>query len=561
MKLNWNRLSLIVVVAIIVGILSILNVIIGFAKTPHGMVYMWSGHYYLDYFYYLQFIAQGLRGYWLPHQYSATDDPSIYFHLQPYIVLGQIGRLFRLSPIAAYWISVFVLAIILVLLTFFVIREILKDKPFYLQFAALMMAISAAPFFKLISDSSGLRINLFDYWSSYGTFLKRFEPVPHHLLAHIMTLLTLLLCYKYLKNPEKIITGGLLSAIVVSLFMATILTFYPFQVVMLFFAIALTTLFYFLKALKEKKYKKAVSSTVFILTLGGLVFLTGFLVNRFYYQTLFFRSTKGVEIGWRRFVPPEIVILTFGPAIVLAFFGFKSFLKKVNPLGIMFVAFITVSFALFYSTLDLLLNTHNGRFLSPIIYILLAVLAALGIEKIVQTFSLKHKTRAFIILLLLFLLFSIGPNISAFAEKLNDKNLNSPISYLPKGIIVGFKFLNKQAQKGNVLLTPSQFLGTVVPAFTDRKTYVARHSATPNYIEKNIQTSNFYLGAMSNDEAYDFLKKNGLRFVVLTSIEGYDLKALYDYPFLKEIYKNRNITIFEVKSELTGSSKFDIVFL
>ena len=144
-----------------------------------------------------------------------------------------------------------------------------------------------------------------------------------------------------------------------------------------------------------------------------------------------------------------------------------------------------------------------------------------------------------------FLLFSLPPNISAFVEKLNDKNLNSPISYVPKGIVEGFKFLDRQPQRSNVLLTPSQFLGTVVSAFTDRRTYIARHAATPDYLDKNLRTSNFYLGAMSDDQALDFLKKNDLQFVVLTSIEGYDVNLLFRYPFLREIYRNKDIIIFK----------------
>ena len=210
----------------------------------------------------------------------------------------------------------------------------------------------------------------------------------------------------------------------------------------------------------------------------------------------------------------------------------------------MLVNFVIISFALFYSSLDLILKTHNGRFLSPLSYILFAVIAVFGIEKISEFFSVKNKSKVFILLPMFLLIFSLPANISALKEKLVDKNLNSPITYLPKGIIEGFKFLDKQPEKGNVLLTPSQFLGTVIPAYADRKTYVARHAATPNYIEKNIRTSNFYLGGMTDQEAMDFLKKNGLRFVVLTSIEGYDVQQLYRYPFMEELYKNRDNLIF-----------------
>src|SRR3989344_2373396 len=200
---NWNKVLLIIIVSLISAIFVLFPVIIGNAKTPDGMTYLWTGHYYLDYFYYLQFIAQGLRGYWLPRQYSATDDPSIYLHLEPYVIIGQIGRIFHLSPASAYWMSVFVLVFILSLTIFLVIREVLINSFFKLKLVALLITLTAGPFFILVSDNSGLKINFFDYWASYGTFFKRFEPVPHHLLAHIFILFAFLLSYKFISKNDK----------------------------------------------------------------------------------------------------------------------------------------------------------------------------------------------------------------------------------------------------------------------------------------------------------------------------------------------------------------------
>src|SRR3989344_5863698 len=261
---NWNKVLLIIIVSLISAIFVLFPVIIGNAKTPDGMLYLWTGHYYLDYFYYLQFIAQGLRGYWLPRQYSAVDDPSIYLHLTPYILIGQVGKLFHLTPIVSYWAAVFLLMLILALTIFYIIQTILKEKPFYLRLGAFLIYIFAAPFYQIISDSSGLKINLYDYWSSYGTFFKRFEAVPHHLLAHILVLLTIFLCYKYLQEGGKNIKFSLLSALAIGIVLAGILTFYPFQVIPLFFAIAFSALFYLLKNLRQKKHYEAILLFLFL---------------------------------------------------------------------------------------------------------------------------------------------------------------------------------------------------------------------------------------------------------------------------------------------------------
>ena len=48
----------------IAGLLSILHLVIGYAKTPADSIYLWIPHYYLDYFVFVGGIAQGMRGNW-----------------------------------------------------------------------------------------------------------------------------------------------------------------------------------------------------------------------------------------------------------------------------------------------------------------------------------------------------------------------------------------------------------------------------------------------------------------------------------------------------------------
>ena len=543
--INWNRVSLIFVVSFVTAIISSLQVLLGFAKAAPGMVYMWTGHYYLDYFYYLQFIGQGLHGHFLPRQYSATDDPSLYFHLEPYVILGQIGRLFRLQAIPTYWIAVVLSWFVLAILIFIVIRTVLKNKPFYLQFSAFLFSLFSAPFYKITSDISGLRFVSFDYWSSYATFFKRFEAVPHHLIAHIFNLVVILLVILFLNSHIKSLVKALFFGIIIGILLSLELVFYPFQVVTMFLAVVITCMFYILYHFVTGKKANSLFIAYFTGISGFLILITGLIIKNYYSQTVFFQSTKGVEVGWRSIIDLETVILNLGPIAVLSCFGLKEFIKKIQPAIVLLIVMFFVSFALFYSPLDILLDTHNGRFLSPLNYILLGCLGSLGVYQISLYFQ-KFKLAVFILFTGLFLFFSAIPTVKAFNLVLKDKNLQTPISYLPKGIIESFIFLDKQPEKGNVLMTPSQFLGTIVPAYTDRKTYVARPSATPNYVEKNIKTTNFYLGNMTEEQALDFLKANELKFVVLTSIEGYDVNRLYHYTFLKPIFKNRDAVIFIV---------------
>ena len=538
----WNKNIFILSIAIIVGILTMLHVIVGYAKSPHGARYLWTGHYYLDYFYYLTPIAQGERGALISYQQGATDDGTVYPHLWPYIIIGQIGRMLNLTPVTAFWLSVFLFSTVTVVLISITIKKILNRESFWLQTATLFLALSAGPFWLV----NGGTIKTNDFWYSTSTFFRRFEPIPHHLLSTIFILLGFIIFSDLIeKRSDLKISNWLKKTFLMTVLFTGVLSFNSYSVVVPFLAILLTGIFYiFLTSCKQTK--RSAVKLFFALTVCSIVLVAvAMAIKMFYEKTTFLGAFKNTESILHQSPGLKTFFLTFGPLFTLSFFGIKKFFSRFNVLKFIFLLSFIVSISLYNSSFDKIIGTHNGRFLTPLNYILLASLSILGIKQIGE--YLGRVKKLFIAVAVFGLLFySIPIHFQAFQLITNDQNISSPISYLPSGIIDGFKMLDKFSEKGNVLITPSQFLGTVIPVYSGRKTYVARQIVTPNYIDKNIRTSNFYLGAMSKDEAYDFLKKNDLKFVVLTSIEGYDIRPLYQYPFLKEIYKNKEIVIFEL---------------
>ena len=513
--------------------------IIGFAKTPHGMIYLWTGHYYLDYFYYLTPFAQGARGILLSFSQAATDDPMRFIHLWPYTFVGYITRFLNLSPITIYWGSVFILSFLLAFLIFKTTEKLLENESFGTKITAFLFSLFATPFFIPVFQGKVLNLNLYDFWYSNSTFFRRFEPIPHHLLSSVFILIAFLKTASLIRILNKLTYKQVvLNSLLVGFLSSAVLSFNSFNMLVPFGAISATVFLFMLLYLWKKNYKNGFYLFIFLVINGGMFGIAGWILRNYYTQTMFASVFKEVELTLHENPGFKLVFLSHGPLLIFALFGLISFVKKLDPLKVLFMFFFLLSYAFYFSTLDRMLGTHNGRFLSPLNYILLGSLGALTIRKIKFNF---------ILIIILFLYF-LPVNLKVFSGILNDKNISSPISYLPKGIIEGFRFLDKYPDEGNVLLTPSQFLGAVLPVYSKRKTFVARQIVTPNYIEKNLRSSNFYLGAMTDKEAAEFLAKNGLKFVVLTSIEGYDVKSLYHYPFLKEIYKNRDIIIFRVST-------------
>jgi len=112
-------------------------------------------------------------------------------------------------------------------------------------------------------------------------------------------------------------------------------------------------------------------------------------------------------------------------------------------------------------------------------------------------------------------------------------------------MVDGFKFLETVPGQQTVLTTPAQFLGSVVSIYSGKPVYLVRPGQQPDYVQKSESSAKFYWNIFSEDQAKAFMDKNQIGFVVLTSIEGYPPNNLKNYKFLKEIYHNQDIVIYE----------------
>lgn len=546
-KTNRGQIFLVTVLGLIVGTLSILHVLIGSALTPKGFEYFWTGQYYLDYYYYLTHIAQGLHGHLVGFQQLSTDHLSIQPHLEPYVLIGWVGRLFHLSAINSYWLAVLLLSVIIVILMSFIIKRILENEPFHIQFSALMVALVISPLYRITKEADSFRALIFDFSYAQNTLFKRFEPIPHRLLGLVCILTVLALFIDLLKDTGKISRKKLVTrSFVISLLFIIVLAFDSYSAIIPLLSIFTTGTVFILIWLISHKKNGAANILLSVIVISAITIPAAFLIKTLYGHIPALADFKSIETIWHIDPGIKLILLNIGPILIFVLLGLKEFWRKLNPAKILFLVFFLLTYIFYLTRIDSLLGTHNGRFLSAVNFIFLGTTGVLGIKFLTQFFK-SNKQRLFTILSIVFILFSLPPHIQAFIYTLNDRNIFSPISYLSNDIVKGFKMIDKLPKKGAVLLTPSQFLGMVIPVFSDRNTYVARHIATPNYIEKNIAANIFYLGNMTKHQAVEFLSKNGIVYIVLTSMEGYSFDRLkQSYPFLQTVYENKNIIILEV---------------
>lgn len=535
---NWQRVT-IVIIAITVTLVSIAHVLFAAAKTPPGKQFLWTGHYYLDYFEYVTSIAAGARGDWLVKNYYATDDPSQnFFSKWQYLLLGKIGRVIHLGPIAMYWVAVVSYSITLALLTFYTLQKILPKEPFIKHLCAYVLTLFATPFYYI--NPGDTHLTLIRFWNDKGTLLSRFPAIPYHLSSSILTLLCLLWLGDILTNLPKISSISLIKkSVKVSMALLFLLTFSPASVVLILGSLLLTWLYISIANVRIKQKAVLVRLCVLAATISILV-----LPAAFYFKTHvmkdYYQYISQLEVAWQVRLQLRGFILASGPLFVLSLFGIVQFLRKVTPLRALILSFVGVSYMIFFfPTIAEVLGTTNTRFLSPLSYLLFGALTVIPIRR----------QKLLLIASAILLLYFTAGNAEAIRTAVNDHNITSPISYLPKGLLVGFAKFNDFSDTRAVLTTPSLYLGTILPIFANRHAYIARPDTTPDYLNKNIQSNNFYLGTMDKEIAYNFIQRSGVGYVILTSVENYSAQPLYNYEFLEVVYKNSDITIFKVLSK------------
>lgn len=528
--MNFSQIFLVINIGFIASILNVFHVIIGYAKTLPGQVYMATGHYYLDYFEYLQVISQGQHGHWMWENYYGTDIKfKTFLGMWQYLIIGKIGHLFNLSPITIYWVSIIIFSLILSVLIFFIIKKLLNNQPFYKQLIAYVLTLFAAPFFQITMTNGYSKISLYRFWNDSAVITNRFGGIPYHLTSQIITLLVILIVSQTL---DKISSLPIKSIGLRMLIMIILLTFQVSFSPVYFLLITLALL---LSLVCSIFLKKSLSQIGFLIIALLILFPIGF-VFKYYFLNQFYANVAQMEAGWQ--IHPSLidVFLTIGPLAIFFWLGLKGYFRHFSSIRLIFFNFVFVSYLFFFSPLSIFFSTTNTRFLTPLNYILLAVMTVVGIKK----------SRPLLIITICIFLFFIPANIKNISDKLNDQNLFSPITYLPKGIIDGLKFLNTIPGKKAVLTTPAQSLGMIVPIYSDKIVYLSRPGQF-HYDEKINLTHQFYLRLMEEKQAKDFLNKNGIGFVVLTSIEDYPLDKISQYSFLKKIYQNQDVVIFQKK--------------
>lgn len=532
-----SKLLTVINLAFLVSLVGILKVIIGLVNNPPGFTYLAVGHYYMDYFEYLQQTAQGMMGHWAVLNQFATDDPTrTILGWGQYLIIGKIAKILHLSVVSGYWLAVFFLIFAFCLSIYFIIRRLLPKLSFFYQMIAWFFCLFAAPFFKIIVENGINKVIPFDFWYAPMSFFHRFGGVPHHLLTGILTVVILIQVseiFDRLKTEKPINLKWKISLLIFLL--ASLLTFAPLQVVNLVSAILALSLISVINKLRINR--------IIILNILIVLFILpiGLVIKISHDGSGLFQRAIAWESTQQNYPDLLSILLTTGPIFIFSLIGLRRYFKDISNLKLILFFYVVMSYVYFFTPLARFFGTFNGRFLSPSIYILFGTLAILGIEEVAHWFGSQKKLLMTVLIGLLSAYF-IWMTVTIFISF-------GPVdqtSYLPNPIYNGLKFLGDRPEKKAVLTSPDKYLGMIVPVFADKNVYIARPIFTPDFENKLNIADQFYQGNMKATEAQLFLKNNRIGFVLLTFMEKYSPDNLKKYSFLKIIYDKEGVKIYQV---------------
>jgi len=124
-------------------------------------------------------------------------------------------------------------------------------------------------------------------------------------------------------------------------------------------------------------------------------------------------------------------------------------------------------------------------------------------------------------------------------------SMNNVMVYPVTGFISALSFIEKQTPVGAIILSDLT-AGNYIPPYTGRTVYVG-HDNTLHKEQKVDLVHRFYQGEMRPAEAEVWLSQNRISYVFFGPQENESHKDIASlYPFLHEVYRNMDVTIYAV---------------
>lgn len=542
------KLKIVVFICFLFSLFLISPVVLTLFNTPPNTVNMLVGHYYEDYYEYLSFVKQGQKGNLIPiNLFDSNDRSNLFSPWWPYSLMGYVSFILHLDipPSIIYWISAGTFSFILLFLTNITVSTLLKKEKSIIQLMSFLLIITSSGFFNIFDTLKDPlhKIIPYDFWYSAGSPFSRYNiGTPHHQITHIIFLIMVLFAINHFQKPLKLVTFA-----VYFILSLLLLTLSPPQLLLFWLVYLSSAIFTFLKS-KIHDPAKLVFLLPFITSTICLAPIA-YLLYKYSFSSPVYIAGKLWDIN--HFYYPQLLlfILTTGPLILLALFGFIVYFSRLSfeKLFLFFITFFSFLFILVPINISptggnilAFIGIHNQRFNTPHSYIFLGVAAILFIKAIFK------KPVRIVAVSLLILIFSSLSLIGSWQTHSLDPYSVGFLQFVPNELYRGLQVLENDKDDAVVLASPQSFLGIIIPAVSNKRVYLGRSIFTMNLDEKTAIANKFYSMNLTPSEAREFLRKENIGIILLSTFEPNEKEFFEHYNFLKIEYKNSNLTIIRI---------------
>ncbi len=473
-------------------------------RGPLGTVPMGIAHYFADYFLYLSLIVQGSQGAWGMTRHLFTNeslDPAwIYWF---YTLLGKAGYT-GIPPAVIYNAALIGCAGALLWLLWRLSGRVFPKLPaIRLTGYVLLLTASHVP-------GPG------DFWFSPAPALNRLGGVPHQIFQTVLLLSVILMADRLLDpgSPQQKRRAG--SALLAAAsFLAAAAN--PVQMLLVTGAAGVAIL----------TAKRNAAETFLFSALIGLPALAGaVLTNMAFANDPVLTAAKIWEDAQSVTVGVKTFLFALGPAALFIPFGIRPFLRHLSPVRIMILTLGILSFGMFFSPVPALLGTSPVRWLSPVSYALIPLVAAQGIAFLADRLRAftgtgmprATLTGAVVALYLAATLPSLAAQVSARTTPLQTDPTLIRLNHVPEPVMRLIMTLSRLPD-GTVVTDPSLPYDVLVP-LTGRKSFTGHpiHTLYPS-VKEDLRRR-YFEGAMTDTERRRFYADHGIRYVLASAAAG-----------------------------------------
>ena len=540
-----RKIAGVCIIGCVVAIVNQLEVFIQWFQNDSDHVFTGIAHYYADYFLYVTQMSEGVLGNLLAYpRFTNEVLPPIWIYWFN-LLLGNIGNLIRISPFAAYNISLFLLVIALVYLWYY-LASILYPTQKIQRFVFMLFVLTSTNLFNLRSFITKQTIEFMGMaWFSPTLSLNRFGGVPHQIFQTILFLGLLIMSAKLLEK-----TSSLRPKIVLLFTFMILLASSANPIQMLIFISALVCTYCWIMVEKhalDTKHTMIVGIALFISFLGAFLTNISFL-HPILAQAKTWESVQQAHISLFN------LLVSMGPISFFALLGLSVISKKLPILQKLFFSYGILSLIFFFSPIPEFLGTSNLRFLHPAPYGVWAILGVEGFILLTKTIRILSKKKIPMvsiqsILLILYILSTIPSLYKEMNDRANpiaNPILTSSLNHVPKTIASSFAWLKQQQGKNPVVVTdPSLPYDILVPVFTGKTSFTGHPLHTLYPEEKERLRSELFDGKLTDMEVRSFVLNHRIGYLLMLST-GPAIPYFLSKPYLYKAYDNGSIAIFSV---------------